>query len=336
MIQSRLFFKKSLPNSFEFKNSILIYDQVLEQRFGKWISKFPKRYPVMAGETLKTLKSFEEHIEKIHALASGLGKGELKIVALGGGSVGDFAGFLASIYRRGVPLIHIPSTWLAAVDSAHGGKTALNFDGAKNQLGTFYPACRVYLIREVLESNSSERCREALNEVVKIALLKGGVFWIDLRKTLAKQDLNFALWKFLKFAILAKIQIVQKDPFEEKGIRHLLNFGHTLGHLIEAELGVPHGRAVGLGLRFALVWSVHHKILSLQDFSKIEIALPSHEDLVLALGKLQKSNELLNRDKKKVKNGKIRFVFLKSPGRPVIRLVTSRQIQVEIQRQIRG
>lgn len=336
MIQSRLFFQKSLPNTFEFKNSILIYDQFLEKSCGKWISRFPRRYAVLAGEKLKTLKSFEKHIEKIHVLATGLGKGELQIVALGGGSVGDFAGFVASVYRRGVPLIHVPSTWLAAVDSAHGGKTALNLAGAKNQLGTFYPALRVYLIREVLESNSPERCNEALSEIVKVALLQGGSFWIDLRGAIQKSPLNLVLWKFLKPAILAKMQIVQQDPLEETGDRHLLNFGHTLGHLIEAELRVPHGRAVGLGLRFALVWSTHIGLLSLDSFSKAAGALPSQRELVFILQRLQKSSELLNRDKKKIKNGKIRFVFLRSPGRPVIRSVTSRQIQLEIQRQIRG
>src|SRR5690606_36298588 len=102
------------------------------------------------GEELKQIKNFPGHIRKISKVLGEANHRGLTIIVVGGGSVGDFGGFVASVYRRGVNLIHIPSTWLAAVDSSHGGKTALNVFSVKNQIGSFYPAKEIYLLEPLL------------------------------------------------------------------------------------------------------------------------------------------------------------------------------------------
>ena len=144
----------------------LLYDLHLEEDpspsakdRGEWVQKlhgfiqsFPHRLGVYGGEGIKDWKNFPRHLESVverwprpFSLLQGL-------VVFGGGSLGDFGGFLASILKRGIPLIHVPTTWLAAIDSSHGGKNGLNAWGGKNQLGTFYPAHKIFICKKLLEA----------------------------------------------------------------------------------------------------------------------------------------------------------------------------------------
>ncbi len=134
------------------KNNLLIYDRKLDiiPAFKKWRRQYSLVYPVSAGEQLKALEKFPQHIQKILKLTQDIPSRELSIVAAGGGSVLDFAGFVASTLKRGVKFISVPTTWLAAIDASHGGKTALNVGGTKNQIGTFYPAEQILLKKEFL------------------------------------------------------------------------------------------------------------------------------------------------------------------------------------------
>lgn len=141
---------QSLPSRGQFsQETVLFYDSVLikNRALKSWIDTFEHRIDLKSGESLKTLRSLGAILQRLELL--GVSKtSELAFVALGGGSIGDFVGFLASIYWRGRKLINIPSTWLAAVDSAHGGKNGLNVDDVKNQLGTFYPAEKIIICRD--------------------------------------------------------------------------------------------------------------------------------------------------------------------------------------------
>src|SRR6185295_5151716 len=114
--------------------------------FRNWLKKFPCRYGVKSGESLKDLEKFPGHCKAILQMTEKIETRPLQLIAVGGGSVGDFAGFVASTLKRGVPLIHVPSTWLAAIDSTHGGKTALNVAGIKNQIGTFKQAEKIIVV----------------------------------------------------------------------------------------------------------------------------------------------------------------------------------------------
>ena len=197
--RSRLIFQAGLPDPEKLgEYPVLIHDRVLAEKvpgFRSWSKRFPLRFAVTAGEELKSLASFSRFIEVLIGKTARIPSNRLTIVAAGGGSVGDFAGFVASVFKRGVELVHIPSTWLAALDSAHGGKTALNVGGAKNQIGTFHPASRIYLVRRLLSAQSAARMHDAFAELAKIGLIDGRP-WFDAMMR-ARLEGEALLWKFL-------------------------------------------------------------------------------------------------------------------------------------------
>lgn len=318
--------------------SVLIFDKYLLKTSAgkKIIEKFPVRYGVAAGEKLKDLHQFPKHTENILKIISKVNSKELKVVSLGGGSVGDFAGFFASVFKRGVPLVHLPSTWLSALDSSHGGKTGLNAWHAKNQIGTFYSADEVILIRDLLLAQPEQRSSEATGELLKIALIDGKTLW---KKVLLLQKPRVQdLWSCLSSAISAKYRVVVKDPYEKLGHRQILNLGHTLGHVIESELKVPHGQAVGQGLVFAVRWSAKLGILDKSTFEKIKSSFlfkSFEKPLQKSLGRLKPSQlqKILLMDKKKSQKDSLVFIFLKRPGRPLRKKVTVLDILEEVQRQ---
>lgn len=324
-------FSKTFPgvSKLEARRSLLIFDQILlgNPSIRNWIEQFPFRYPVVSGENLKDLRHFPEHMEKILAITDEIAERPLQLICLGGGSVGDFSGFVASVFKRGVDLIQIPSTWLAAIDSAHGGKNALNVGSIKNQIGTFHFPRKIYLIEELLASQPPERAEEALGEALKISLIQGGPLWSRWRNINQWDAKN--LWKFLPGLIDAKYKVVKKDPYEKKGIRHVLNLGHTVGHVFEAELGLPHGRAILAGLGFALQWSQHRKFLKSESL----LELPFLVDHKKFLKRLRNSEKYLKQDKKRIGGGKVRFIFLQQPGKTVIQSVLVNDILAEMKRQ---
>lgn len=333
-------------SEFNMANCIVIYDQILTQNKSnfhdskKWIEKFPNRLPVAAGEKLKNISSFSKILEQIIKISANCEK-PLQIVAIGGGSVGDFAGFLASVLKRGVDLIHIPSTWLSAIDSAHGGKNALNIVGYKNQIGTFHFANEIYLIKPLLCSQPASRLQEAMGEILKISLLDSKKLWMSIDGGNGVYLLSAEnLWNKLPSLVRAKYKIINKDPFEKKGIRHLLNFGHTIGHILESELGLPHGIAVSSGLGFALQYSLQKKILSIQEYDKImsmhlSFNIPTGESIAIQLRKIKNAKAALMQDKKMNAKQSVRFVFLRRIGQGYVQSVTVNQLITEIKRQSR-
>lgn len=310
------------------ENILIIYDQKLKKKYSKWISQFNYKYAVKAGEDLKNIDQFPNHIKKISRIAEDIPSRQMTIVAFGGGSVGDFAGFIASVYKRGVKLIHIPSTWLSAIDSTHGGKTALNVGGVKNQIGTFYSAERIYLCQEVLFQLPMDRVYEAYGELLKIALIEGGPLWNKIKKI--QQLDQQILWSFLPQAIQAKMKIVNDDPMEVLGFRQLLNFGHTMGHAFETYYQIPHGIAVNYGLCFAIRWSLHKGYLSAPI--SIPYILDPRVDGLMSMSKIELS-KLLFKDKKRDHKEKVNFIFFREAGTVFIESVTVKDIIQEYQRQ---
>lgn len=324
--------KLPLPVLLNPHRSVFIFDRILlkSKKFKAWIEQFPYRYSVRSGEELKNIRHFPGHLEKIATTVAQIPERPLQVICCGGGSVGDFSGFVASILKRGVDLIQIPSTWLAAVDSAHGGKNALNVGRIKNQVGTFHFAKEVWLVKELLSSQPPERHEEALGEALKISMIEGGNLWAKFSK-IKKWDAK-PLWDLLPEFIEAKYKVVRRDPYEKKGIRHVLNLGHTVGHVLEAQLGLPHGRAVLLGLQFSLRWSEHRKIL--KDRSLLEISFLADKNACQkALRQVRSPAKHLSQDKKRVHSGKVRFVFIQNPGKPIVLPVTIGEILGEIKRQ---
>lgn len=340
---STIIFSQNLPPVAKLgEELLLIYDEVLPKKsaaFKKWMKQIPLRYSVQAGEGLKSIDLFPEHISKITTLCENASARKLTIVVVGGGSVGDFGGFVASILKRGVRLVHVPSTWLAAIDSAHGGKTALNVGRAKNQIGTFYPAAEIVLVKSLLLSQPPNRTFEGFGELLKIALIEGGALWAQLSRE-SEVDAE-VMWKYLSAAIKAKYKVVKKDPEEKKGLRHVLNLGHTVGHILESYYELPHGISINYGLEFALRWSVQKKIMTTREFDNLQrqpvlaylLSAPSDELFDVKANVLKEFRRLLLSDKKKTKSDTLRFVFVKKPGQTVIQEVRVDDILVEICRQ---
>ena len=202
-------------------------------------------------------------------------KKRIFIIALGGGVIGDLAGFIASIYKRGIPYIQIPTTLLAQVDSSIGGKTAIDLVQGKNLIGAFYQPRLVFSDVSLLKTLPLKQLRSGLAEIIKYGIIKDPFLFKYLEKKyrdilgLKEAALEFVVWR----CSLIKARIVQQDEKEEKGIRTILNFGHTIGHAIEAASGYKkytHGEAIGLGMLVACQISKNLGMINTDVFCSIE------------------------------------------------------------------
>ena len=286
-------------------------------------------YFVSAGEELKNVENFPKHIKNV--LKRSAGQNISGFVGMGGGSVGDFTGFLASVYKRGRPVVHIPTTWLSAMDSAHGGKTALNAGQVKNVLGTYLFPRAVFIVKELL---LEPQCIQA--EMLKISLIEGGSFYKNFLDFYGKtKNQKLLLWRLLPRAVDAKVRIVESDPYELKAHRVLLNLGHTMGHALELYFGLPHEEAVLYGLRFALEWSRRCFKLPSSFLKEMSVLLSGAGDLPTLLRKipLRTLQRLLKQDKKRRGEGVMDFIFIKGPGRVFVERVWIQDIVSEVCRQ---
>lgn len=275
-----VFFSKQLPAvqkillSPQFKQALVLCDKRFQSALllKKWrANKKLKFYYVKSGEQTKSLEQLPQHIEKINTLISDFDKKAFLFIGVGGGSVLDLTGFLASVYKRGLPVVFIPSTWLSALDSAHGGKNALNFKSIKNLLGTYHFPKAVFVVNELLKQNPDILEKQAYGELLKMAVIRGGAFYKKLHHLVfAGVNSTGIIQRLLKAAVDSKRLIVKKDPFETKGERKKLNLGHTIGHVLEAVESLPHGLAVLHGLLFSLNWSCHKGFLSKKNYEEMK------------------------------------------------------------------
>ena len=179
------------------------------------------------------------------------------IIALGGGVVGDLAGFVASVYRRGVPYVQIPTTLLAQVDSSIGGKVAVDLSVAKNLVGSFYQPRAVISDVSAIKTLSPRQIRNGLAEIIKYGVIKDAAFFRYIESNYAKiLKLDMGALEYVVFkSVGIKAGIVAKDELDKRRMRAVLNYGHTMGHAIEAASGYSgrydHGEAVALGMRVA-------------------------------------------------------------------------------------
>lgn len=212
------------------------------------------------------------------------GKGKnIVLVAFGGGVIGDLTGFVAAVYKRGVPYVQIPTTLLAQVDSSIGGKVAIDTVFAKNMVGTFYQPRLVIADVALLASLSRRQITNGLAEVIKYGVIRDRQFFSFLERNL---DRIFALEMKTLTAIVArcaaiKASVVERDEFDKKGIRAILNFGHTIGHAVEAASGYSgrygHGDAVAVGMAAAteIARSLHR--ISDTDAARVDALLRRSE-----------------------------------------------------------
>jgi 3-dehydroquinate synthase len=241
------------------------------------------------------------------------------VLALGGGVIGDLAGFAAATYQRGVGFIQIPTTLLAQVDASVGGKTAINRAQGKNIIGSFYQPDAVFIDLATLDTLPEREFRAGIAEMIKYGLLAGGEFLQQLNQAL-KDGLstsNPLLPYLIAQCCRIKAQFVETDE-KEKGQRALLNLGHTFAHALEAYTNYQqwlHGEAVAIGLYCASILSHQIGLIDEKLVAQVEQMLQNaglpHK--IPSTINLQKLRELMSLDKK-IKNNCLRFVLIKEPG----------------------
>jgi 3-dehydroquinate synthase len=231
---------------------------------------------VPAGEQAKTWAVLAEIIRQL--AARGVKRGT-PIIAFGGGSVGDVAGLAASIFKRGCPIVHIPTTLLAQADSAIGGKTAIDACGQKNLVGSFHHPSLVIADPALLGTLDERQVRSGYAEVVKYGLIDDPDFfvWCEANGAKLVQGDEPARQFAIEHCVRAKARFVAEDPDDTAGRRALLNLGHTFGHAIEALAGaaVLHGEAVAIGLALSFKFSVELGICDTGDDARVEAHLRS-------------------------------------------------------------
>lgn len=265
------------------------------------------------GEKAKSEKYCGILLNRISALDGS--RRRLFIVALGGGVIGDLAGFVASIYRRGIPYVQIPTTLLAQVDSAIGGKVAIDLYTGKNLAGSFYQPRLVFSDTSFLETLPEKELVSGLAEVIKYGIIKSPALFSFVKenlKAILKRS-RTALQRVVYECSSIKAGLVEKDERDNKGMRVILNLGHTIGHAIEAAAGYKkscgHGQAVALGILAASFISMRSGLLEEKDYLKIR-DLIKEAGLPTTLKKVRAADILsLQEHDKKFIHGKNRFVL---------------------------
>jgi 3-dehydroquinate synthase len=309
------------------KDAVVISHPSIQRLYGVKLSAALKK----CGYTVKIFNVPEGETSKSASYALRLLKAisvydvdkNIFIVALGGGVVGDLAGFVAALYKRGVPYIQVPTTLLAQIDSSIGGKTAIDLETGKNLVGAFYQPRLVLADTKVLKTLSLRQVRNGLAEAIKYGIIGDAKLFSYIEANHKKflrgeiKVLNFIVRRCAQI----KARVVSSDEKETKGLRTVLNFGHTVGHAVEAAGRYDqyhHGESVGLGMRVAARIAVSLGLLSLAEELRINqlissVGLPQKITGV----RLKKILDLMRHDKKFFA-GHNRFVLVHKIGQAVV------------------
>jgi 3-dehydroquinate synthase len=307
----------------------IVTNEIVDNLYGKRVEASLNQFKsfkiiVPDGEEAKTWAQAERVVGEL--LLGGLDRNGV-VVAVGGGSVGDLAGFVASIYLRGVPIVYLPTTLLGMVDSGIGGKTAVNHPLGKNLIGTFHQpslvACDIGLLRSLPETE----LRSGFAEVVKYGVIADAALFrlIEEQESRLLKAESTILEEVVSRCAAIKSRFVEQDEHDLKGIRATLNYGHTVGHAIETLTAhvVRHGEAVAIGMIIASRIALDLGILREIDFDRqenllkiigLETRLPKIEpELVI---------KALHRDKK-AKAGQVMFILPTGIGTPPMSRIIS-------------
>jgi 3-dehydroquinate synthase len=274
--------------------------------------KQPTLITVPAGESSKSVTWLESICSEM--AKAGLDRKSF-VVALGGGVIGDLAGFAAASYQRGIPYVQVPTTVLSQVDSSVGGKTGINLPDAKNMVGAFHQPAHVFADIDTLDSLKKRDWNEGFAEIIKHAAIKDVTMFEAIEAVAAgKGDLT----SLIRRNIAIKASVVESDEFEITGKRAILNLGHTLGHAIESAAGygaLLHGEAIAIGLNAAVWLSSKISDLTSGELDRVRHLLTAF-DLPLKIPANISDEEVLRRVRmdKKFEQGQMRFILLKKLG----------------------
>jgi 3-dehydroquinate synthase len=321
------FFEKLVEGFLKYSKVIIVSDNNVKKSINDFFFLLKKNHKntvtfcLPPGEKLKSFKYLELLCEKI--LEKKIDRKTL-LVCVGGGVIGDLVGLTASILLRGIDFVQVPTTLLSQVDSSVGGKTAINSKLGKNLIGSFYQPKAVLISLNTLKSLSYRQIISGYAEILKYSLIKDNTFFFWLKKNghkIISLD-NTCLIYAIKKSCQIKSEIVSEDE-KEKGIREILNLGHTFGHAIESQTGfsqkILHGEAIFLGMFLAIKFSVflsfgNKKMIENYENHMKHLKVPfrlsdynlkfSHKEFIKHL-----------RFDKKVKNNKLKFILLKQYGK---------------------
>lgn len=312
--------RNKLENYFEDKNYFLITNKKIAKLYPHIIYKFHKDKVILLkdGEKYKNYKTYNEIMETLFSK-----KIERKdcIVALGGGVIGDLAGYVASTILRGVEFIQVPTTLLAMCDSSIGGKTGYNTKFGKNLIGTFYPASKVLIDPQFLNTLNDKEYKCGMGEVLKYAFIekstkcKENYNLIDFLTINQTEDVKREMKQIITMCASIKANVVNLD-IKEGGLRKVLNFGHTFAHPIETLTNykkIFHGKAVSLGMKYAAKLALNTSRIDKEYYDKI-ISLMNKFNLINKEIKFDKEKFInLMKQDKKIKDGKINLLLPVGP-----------------------
>ena len=316
-------------NLIEFKKCLVVIDKNVPKKMVSKINKSLKNKKISyfyfdASEKNKN----QVNIDKILKIL--LNKNfsrEDCLITVGGGITGDVGGFAASLFKRGLKFINIPTTLLAQVDSSIGGKTGINTNHGKNLIGSFYQPRLVISDLNFLNSLKKRELICGYGEILKHSLISNNNFFNFLNKNASNiiELRTFYIQKAIYESCVIKKKVVEKDE-KEKNIRKILNLGHTFGHAYEASLNyskkLNHGEAVLLGINTAVKFSFIKKLLNIKEFNFIanhfkKFKLPFEVKNYFSPGKYKIITSFMTKDKKN-KSDKINLILLKKIGHPII------------------
>jgi 3-dehydroquinate synthase len=292
-----------------------------------WGKQFLSTAPETQRPTVLFLSSGEQHkrLASVERLATelslaGADRSSL-LIAFGGGIIGDAGGFLAAIYMRGISYVQVPTTLLAQVDSSVGGKTGVNLASGKNLVGSFHHPIAVFADVDVLKTLPERELRAGLYESIKAGIIRDPALFLFLEKNRERvlagdpAALNRVVWS----SVAMKAEVVGMDE-RESGLRMILNFGHTLGHAIEAVTGYKkllHGEAIAWGMLAAIHISRSRKLLPERDALRMADLIRAYGPLPRFRARIDDLLDAAGRDKKN-KAGTRRFVLTQGIGKAVV------------------
>ena len=262
------------------------------------------------GENSKDISSVMHSIDQLTQINADK---NTMLISYGGGSVSDHVGFVASIFKRGIRYINIPTTLIGMIDASIGGKTALNINSIKNQIGTFYQPSKIFIDLSLIELMSKTIIRDGLGEMFKYTILSKDRLLVSFKEYIESQNEDL-LYNLIEKCCNMKLKIVQIDE-KDQNLRKTLNLGHTFGHAIESESknNISHGIAVINGILIASFLSFKKGYLKKDKFNKIEkigaLLLPNRYKII----DVNKYVNIMNGDKKNL-NQKIGIIIIKDIG----------------------
>ena len=306
---------------------------------------YPKVLEVPVGESTKSFINLEKIIDQL--LESKVGRDSL-LIALGGGVIGDLAGFAGAVTLRGVKVVQVPTTLLSQVDSSVGGKTGINVRQGKNLVGSFHQPILVAIDTQVLQTLPQRQLFAGYAEVLKYGLIKDCSFfeWLELNGKKVLDGDKLAQQYAIFTSCRIKAEIVEADE-KEQNLRAILNFGHTFGHALEAEAGYDgnllHGEAVSIGMVMAIELSKNLGHLSGQDAGRAvdyirSIGLPTNINSIEGSTSWHPDRLIQHmQHDKKVSNGQLRFVLIKGIGEAYLTAdVEKKQVYSVIEKSLSG